>query len=58
MTPAQIERFGKLLGPAGCVLTLWRYDEAFMGNASTQTALRNLRGFLDGLPAPTCRRST
>ena len=30
MTAAQVEAYGRVLGPAGCALVAWRYDAAYM----------------------------
>ncbi|MEO7476731.1 MAG: hypothetical protein ABIY46_15500, partial [Gemmatimonadales bacterium] len=32
MTPAQVRDWALVLGPAGCALTMWRYDRDFMSN--------------------------
>ncbi len=38
MTAAQVRDYGLLLGPAGCAMMMWRYDDAFMANTDNQQA--------------------
>jgi hypothetical protein len=57
VTAAQLESWGKLLGEAGCGLTMWRYDSAFMSIAANQRAFKNIAAHLAAKPAQACRRS-
>ena len=57
MTPAQILEFGRVLGPAGCAFSLWRYDSRFMALPENQQAFEELAGHLTMLPERPCRRS-
>jgi hypothetical protein len=57
MTPAQIRDWGQVLGPAGCAMTLWRYDDAFMANSSNQQAFADVAALLSTKPSKACRRS-
>jgi hypothetical protein len=56
MTPEQVRDNGLVLGPAGCGLVMWRYDEKFMANAENQRAFRDVAARLATLPAKPCRR--
>jgi hypothetical protein len=57
VTPAQLEAWATILGPAGCAMTMWRYDDAFMSVADNQRAFRNIAALLAPLPRKPCRRS-
>jgi hypothetical protein len=56
MTAAQVLAFGKVLGPAGCVFNMWRYDDSFMSKADNQKAFADLATLLAAAPAKECRR--
>jgi hypothetical protein len=56
MTPAQITENGLVLGPAGCALTMWRYDATFMANPENRRAFQDVAERLSTLPAKACRR--
>jgi hypothetical protein len=56
MTPQQVRDWGILLGSAGCALSMWRYDDAFVLNADNQQAFRDVRSRLSTLPGKSCRR--
>ena len=55
MTPEQVRSFGLALGPAGCALALWWYDDVFMANPANQQAFHDVAARLASLPAPPCR---
>ncbi len=57
MTPAQVQEYAQILGPAGCALLMWRFDEAFMAKAANQTAFRNVAGMLSRHQGQSCKRS-
>lgn len=57
MTPAQIREVGLAIGPAGCALTMWRYDASFVANYENQRSFRDIGTRLASLPAKACRRS-
>jgi hypothetical protein len=57
MTAADVRRVGLTLGPAGCGLLMWRYDEGFMSNPDNVQAFRDVAARLATLPAKPCRRS-
>jgi len=56
-TAAQLEQWGLVLGPAGCGLTMWRYDSTFMAAADNQRAFKSVADRLASLAAKPCRRS-
>jgi hypothetical protein len=56
MTPDQVREAGLVLGPAGCALTMWRYDAAFMGDPENQRAFRDVAARLATLPRRPCTR--
>jgi hypothetical protein len=57
VTPAQLEAWATVLGPAGCALTMWRYDTAFMSVVENQRAFQKIAALLAPLPRKACRRS-
>jgi hypothetical protein len=56
MTAKQVRDFGKTLGVAGCAMTMWRYDEAFMANSANQQAFQDVADLLATKPRTACRR--
>jgi len=56
MTAAQVREWGKLLGQAGCALTMWRYDDTFMANPDNAQAFRDVAAMLANAPAKSCKR--
>jgi hypothetical protein len=57
MTPQEIRTFGSILGPAGCALVMWRYDQEYMANPDNRSAFKDLADKLAALPAKSCRKS-
>jgi hypothetical protein len=57
VTPSQLEQWGLILGPAGCSLTLWQYDAAFMASAANQAAFKTIADRLATSPSRVCRRN-
>ena len=56
MTASQVLDYGRVLGPAGCAFTMWRYDPAFMGNPENREAFDAVAGTLAKTPAKSCKR--
>jgi hypothetical protein len=56
MTPEQIREWGLILGPAGCGLFMWRYDDAFIASPDNQVAFRDIAATMAGQPTKTCTR--
>jgi hypothetical protein len=57
MTAQQVRDNGLVLGPAGCALVVWKYDDRFMANTENQRAFRDVAARLATLPAKPCRRN-
>jgi hypothetical protein len=57
MTAEQVRDAGEVLGRAGCFLTGFRYDSAFMANPENRQAFRDVIGSLGRGRAPGCSRS-
>ena len=56
MTAEQVREWAMVLGPAGCALTMWRYDPVFMSNPENVKAFRDVATVLAKAPATSCRR--
>jgi hypothetical protein len=56
MTPTQIREIGGTLGPAGCGLTMWRFDDTFIAKLENQRAFGEVGTRLSSLPGKACRR--
>jgi hypothetical protein len=57
MTAAQVKTFGLALGPTGCGLFMWRYDDAFATNIDNQRSFNDIAATMAGASAKACRRS-
>ncbi len=57
MTAQQVRDYGLALGPAGCGLLMWRYDEDYMSNPDNVQAFRDVAARLATLTARACKRS-
>jgi hypothetical protein len=56
MTAAQVKTFGLALGPSGCGLFMWRYDDAFATNYDNQRSFNDIAATMAAAPAKACRR--
>jgi hypothetical protein len=56
MTATQVRDFGLALGPAGCGLFLWRYDDAFWSRTDNQQAFRDVGAAIASVPSKACQR--
>ena len=56
MTASQIRDWGKLIGPSGCALMMWRYDEAAMARPDNQQAMADVAAALAKAPRRPCTR--
>lgn len=56
MTAAQVREFGLVLGPAGCGLLMWRYDDLFVSNSDNRQAFKDVGDNLATLPGKRCIR--
>ena len=57
MTADQVRESGKVLGPAGCFLTGFRYNAEFMAKPENQAAFRDIIATLGSRPAAGCIRT-
>ena len=57
MTATQVRDYGRALGPSGCVMTMWKYDDAFFGRSDNQQAFRDVAAALATVPRKACRRT-
>jgi hypothetical protein len=56
ITAAQLRDFGSVLGPAGCGLLMWRYDQTYMSRSDNKQAFADVAALLASQPAKQCRR--
>jgi hypothetical protein len=56
MTAAQVKTFGLALGPSGCGLFMWRYDDAFATNYDNQRSFNDIAATMAAATAKACRR--
>jgi hypothetical protein len=56
MTPDQVQSFGRAIGPSGCALLMWRYDDAFMAKSANVSAFKNVASLLNSQPRRSCKR--
>ena len=57
MTPDQVRNWGTALGPSGCMLAMWRYDDLYVSKSSNQDAFKYVASAMASKPRPSCRRS-
>ena len=57
MTATQIRDWGKTLGPAGCAMLMWKYDDEAMARPDNQEAMRDVAATLARAPSRRCTRS-
>ncbi|MGH7515131.1 MAG: hypothetical protein ACREOQ_19675 [Gemmatimonadales bacterium] len=57
MTPDQVKSYGRTLAAAGgCVLTMWRYDNAFISRSANQDAFRTVAAATSSATRRSCKR--
>jgi hypothetical protein len=56
MTAQQVRDWGILLGSAGCALTMWWYDDAYMADPANQQAFKEVGDRLANVSTSGCRR--
>jgi hypothetical protein len=56
MTAQQVRDWGIALGQSGCLMFMWRLDDAFMGRTDNQQAFRDVASRLATTAAKSCRR--
>jgi hypothetical protein len=57
MTADQVASYGKAVGPSGCFMMMWQYDDAFMSKSANVTAFRSVASYLATKTRKTCRRT-
>jgi hypothetical protein len=57
MTASQVSSYGKAVGPSGCFMLMWRYDDAFMSKSANVSAFRDVASLLATKSRRSCRRS-
>ena len=58
MTATQVREWSKALGPAGCAMIMWRYDDAFMSKAANKSAFQAAAAALTKAQGRSCRRGS
>jgi hypothetical protein len=56
MTADQVRTWGRAIGPYGCAMLMWRYDDAFMAKSANQVAFRDVASLLASKARRSCRR--
>jgi len=57
MAPDQVREYGRAIGPSGCFMLMWRYDDAFMSRSGNRDAFRSVASLLASKSRRSCRRS-
>jgi hypothetical protein len=56
MTADQVRTWGRAVGPYGCAMLMWRYDDVFMAKSANQSAFRDVASLLATKARRSCRR--
>ncbi len=56
MTADQVRSYGRTVGPSGCAMLMWRYDDAFMSKSANKSAFQDVATLLNSKPRRSCRR--
>jgi hypothetical protein len=56
MTAEQVRTYGRTIGPFGCALLMWQFDDAFMSKAANRSAFADVATLLNSKPRRSCRR--
>lgn len=56
MTSDQVRTWGRAIGPYGCAMLMWRYDDAFMSKSANKSAFQDVASLLNSKPRRSCRR--
>jgi hypothetical protein len=56
MTSDHVRTYGRTIGPSGCAMLMWRYDDAFMSKTANQSAFRDVASLLNSRPPRSSRR--
>jgi hypothetical protein len=56
MTSDQVRTWGRALGPSGCMLAMWTYDDVYISKSANQLAFKDVASTLASKPRPSCKR--
>jgi hypothetical protein len=56
MTSDQLRTWGSAIGPSGCFMLMWRYDDAFMAKSANVDAFQSVASLLSTKSRRSCRR--
>lgn len=56
MSPDQVREWGRAIGPSGCFMLMWRYDDAFMSKSANRDAFHDVASALGSKSRRSCRR--
>jgi hypothetical protein len=56
MTADQVRTYGRAIGPYGCAMLMWRYDDAFMSKSANKSAFQDVASLLNSKPRRSCLR--
>ena len=56
MTADQVRTWGRAIGPYGCFMLMWQYEDAFMSKTANQSAFRDVASLLATKARRSCRR--
>jgi hypothetical protein len=57
MTAAQVRDFGRALGPSGCAMLMWMYENTFWSKSANVQAFKDVAATLAVSPGRQCRRT-
>jgi hypothetical protein len=57
MTADQVKNYGRTVGPSGCFMLNWEYDDAFMSKSANVDAFRSVASLLATMSPRSCRRA-
>jgi hypothetical protein len=57
MTAKQVRDFGQALGPSGCAMFMWKFDQAFLSKVAYRQAVSSVAATLARSSTRSCRRT-
>jgi hypothetical protein len=57
MTASDLKTWGQTLGPQGCGLIMWRYDQPYFDVPANKTSLTAIRNTMNSAPHRECKRT-
>lgn len=58
MTATQVRDYGRALGPHGCAMFMWMYEQAFWSKAANVQAFKDVAATLATVPGRSCARGS